>query len=100
MGRGDGASLRQAGTGTNAEAHTGRDPEYAGMFHFPQEGTRGGGPGSVGLETLLLQFWKVRSRLYRSRIFEVSVRFAAIFKFYKICTLLHRSNRLKNQQFS
>ena len=43
-------------------------------------------------------FWRARSRLHRNQIFQVNMCFAAFFKLYKICTLLHRSkvNNLAN----
>ena len=33
-------------------------------------------------------FWRARSRLYRNQILQLVFKFAAFFKFYKICTLL------------
>ena len=38
------------------------------------------------------KFWRARSRLYRNRLLHVDTNFAAFFKIYTICTLLHRCN--------
>ena len=47
-------------------------------------------------------FWRARSRLYQNEILQVNVRLTSFFKFYKICTLLHRSKRsiLAKNQFN
>ena len=37
------------------------------------------------------KFWRARSRLYQNEFVQVNMRLTAFFKFYKICTLLHRS---------
>ena len=40
---------------------------------------------------IFANFWRARSRVYRHQLLQVDMHFAAFFKFYKMCTLLHRS---------
>ena len=42
---------------------------------------------------MFANFWRARSRLYRKQCLQESMHFAAFFKLYKMCTLLHRSKR-------
>ena len=39
----------------------------------------------------LRKLWKVRFRLYRSRILQLYFEFETLFEIYKVCTLLHRT---------
>ena len=38
------------------------------------------------------KFWRARSRLYQNEILQENMRLIALFKLYKMCTLLHRCN--------
>ena len=43
------------------------------------------------IRIFFVNFWQARSRLYQKEILQVNLRLTAFFKFYKMCTLLHRS---------
>ena len=45
------------------------------------------------------KFWEARSRLYRSQMLQVNIRWKALDEIYKICMLLHRSNLNISEKF-